>query len=288
MNLSDFKFDGNTAETVENIKKSGRLPHALLLEGESEAAMSLAVFLSAYAVCTGENKPCGVCKGCLNALNKTHADISYISPEASRKSKTVSIDQIRELAKDAYIKPNDGAAKVYIFENADKTLSEVVQNAFLKLLEEPPRGVYFILLCQSSRALLSTIISRCSVINLGGNTEPDSEAVQAAEAIAEGILSPREYELLKALRALESKELCDDILMCVKLLLFDAAAILSGAKAKQNPMLSKKLAARFTRQKLLDMIELTDSAKYKIKQNININLLTTQLCGEYRRISWQR
>ena len=50
----------------------------------------------------------------------------------------------------------------------------------------------------------------------------------------------------------------------------------------------KKKQFKTESKKLLDMIELTDSSKYKLKQNININLLTTQLCGEYRRISWQR
>ena len=43
-----------------------------------------------------------------------------------------------------------------------------------------------------------------------------------------------------------------------------------------------------TKGKIIEMIELTDSSAIKIKQNININLLTTWLCGEYRRISWQR
>ena len=94
--------------------------------------------------------------------------------------------------------------------------------------------------------------------------------------------------MLLALRSLADKSLADDILRAVKLILFDAVTVLSGAKASYKPELAKKLSSRFTRKKLLDMIELTDSSKYKLKQNININLLTTQLCGEYRRISWQR
>ena len=40
--------------------------------------------------------------------------------------------------------------------------------------------------------------------------------------------------------------------------------------------------------KLINMIELCDSSALQIKQNVNINLLTTRLCGEFRRISWQR
>ncbi len=288
MNLNDLLADEKSAKSITAVTESGRLPHAVILEGGGDNALKTAVYLSAYAVCSEDDRPCGRCKNCQNALNKTHADITYVHPEGTRKSKTLSIDQIRELSKDAFILPNDSDSKVYIFENADSVFSEVAQNAFLKLLEEPPAGVYFILICQSAKGLLPTIISRCALIYIGSEAEFSQDAKEAAEKIAEGILSLREYDLLLALRSLGDKPLSDDILTYVKLLLFDAVSLLSGAKPRYNPGLAKKLSAQFTRKKLLDMIELTDSSKYKIKQNININLLTTQMCGEYRRISWQR
>ena len=285
---TDYKPGGKAADILKNITGSGRRPHALIIEGGGEEASELAKYLSAFAVCSEQDKPCGHCKNCVNAFAKTHADITYVTPDSSSKSKTLTIDRIRELIKDAYILPNDSDSKVYIFENADSVFSEITQNAFLKLLEEPPKGVYFILLCQSAKGLLPTIISRCSMINLGGEAEINEEAQKAAEEIINGIISLNEYDLLLALRSLADKVLADDILRAVKLILFDAVTVLSGAKASYKPELAKKLSSRFTRKKLLDMIELTDSSKYKLKQNININLLTTQLCGEYRRISWQR
>ncbi len=285
---TDYKPGGKAADIIKNITESGRLPHALIIEGGGVEAAELAKYLSAFAVCSEQDKPCGHCKNCVNAFAKTHADITYVYPDNTSKSKTLTIDRIRELIKDAYILPNDSDSKVYIFENADSVFTEVTQNAFLKLLEEPPKGVYFILLCQSAKGLLPTIISRCSMINLGGEAEINEEAQKAAEKIANGIISLSEYDLLLALRSLADKSLADDILRAVKLILFDAVTVLSGAKASYKPELAKKLSSRFTRKKLLDMIELTDSSKYKLKQNININLLTTKLCGEYRRISWQR
>ena len=285
---TDYKPVGKAADIIKNITESGRLPHAFIIEGGGVEAAELAKYLSAFAVCSEQDKPCGHCKNCVNAFAKTHADITYVYPDSTSKSKTLTIDRIRELIKDAYILPNDSDSKVYIFENADSVFSEITQNAFLKLLEEPPKGVYFILLCQSAKGLLPTIISRCSMINLGGEAEIGEDAQKAAEEIINGIISLSEYDLLLALRSLADKALADDILRAVKLILFDAVTVLSGAKASYKPELAKKLSSRFTRKKLLDMIELTDSSKYKLKQNININLLTTQLCGEYRRISWQR
>ena len=285
---TDYKPGGKAADIIKNITESGRLPHAFIIEGGGVEAAELAKYLSAFAVCSEQDKPCGHCKNCVNAFAKTHADITYVYPDSTSKSKTLTSDRIRELIKDAYILPNDSDSKVYIFENADSVFTEVTQNAFLKLLEEPPKGVYFILLCQSAKGMLPTIISRCSMINLGGEAEIGEEAQKAAETIINGIISLSEYDLLLALRSLADKSLADDILRAVKLILFDAVTVLSGAKASYKPELAKKLSSRFTRKKLLDMIELTDRSKYKLKQNININLLTTQLCGEYRRISWQR
>lgn len=285
---TDYKPGGKAADIIKNITESGRLSHAFIIEGGGDEAAELAKYLSAFAVCSEQDKPCTRCKNCVNAFAKTHADITYVYPDSTSKSKTLSIDRIRELIKDAYILPNDSDSKVYIFENADSVFTEVTQNAFLKLLEEPPKGVYFILLCHSAKGLLPTILSRCSMINLGGESEIGEDAQKAAETIINGIISLSEYDLLLALRSLADKALADDILRAVKLILFDAVTVLSGAKANYKPELAKKLSTRFTRKKLLDMIELTDSSKYKLKQNININLLTTQLCGEYRRISWQR
>ena len=126
------------------------------------------------------------------------------------------------------------------------------------------------------------------MIRAGGDALPSEDALESAKAIARGILSSREYELLRALNDLTDKEKQADILLGVKLLLFDALAVLSGGDALTDSETARLLAARLTRAKLIGMIELTDSSDYKLKQNININLLTTWLCGEYRRILWQR
>ncbi len=111
------------------------------------------------------------------------------------------------------------------------------------------------------------------MIRTGGDALPSEDALESAKAIARGILSSREYELLRALNDLTDKEKQADILLGVKLLLRDALAVLSGGDALTDSETARLLA---------------DSSDYKLKQNININLLTTWLCGEYRRILWQR
>lgn len=287
MNFSGFDFDESVKDALSALDNHGRIPHAIVIESKNkEAALEAAKFLSMYVVCTGDSKPCKVCEQCHKAEIKAHADISYAYPE--KKSKTYSIEQMRSIIKDAYIRPNEADAKVYVFENADNRLSDIVQNSFLKLLEEPPQNVYFILLCESAQKLLVTILSRCTVIRLKNDVKIGEKPLEYAEKIVKGIISSREYDLLLALNVLADKEYADETLSTVRMILRDGLAVSVGTKAVFNEKLGKELAARFTKGKIIEMIELTDNSSIKIKQNININLLTTWLCGEYRRISWQR
>ena len=288
MNFCGFSFHSDTCEQISRLVQSGRLPHAVIIESKSDKqAHNLAALLAAYAVCREEDKPCGICRQCKNALANTHADIQTLTPDKKSKSGIYSIDQIRSLAVNAQVRPNDADAKVYILEEADKRLPEVQQNAFLKLLEEPPQRIFFLLLVGSAKALLSTIRSRCTVIRIVSEESIGDEARKNAEAIIEGILSPREYDLMLTIRILTDKSRQTEILSAVKQYLRDALVLLSGGNTA-DPALARKLAARLTRKKIIDMLELTDSCSAGLQQNGNINLLTTWLCEEYRRILWQR
>ena len=71
---------------------------------------------------------------------------------------------------DVYVKPNDNRYKVYIIESANKMTHEA-QNAFLKVLEEPPEYAVFIMLCESSDAMLITVKSRATVYSTERFTE---------------------------------------------------------------------------------------------------------------------
>lgn len=282
-----FEFDKELMQTAESATRGGRLPHALIIESpDSERAERLAVLLSMTAVCAEQNKPCGKCKNCLNAERKNHPDIFY--QELPPKKKQYSIDQMRDLIKDAYILPNEAQAKVYILKNCDERFSKTAQNTFLKLSEEPPENVLFLLLCKNAQSLLETIRSRFTVIRLRGTKQTDEMAREAAHSIIVGITETREYPLLKALGALKDKDRAPEILAEVKLCLRDALVVLSGGTPIGDPEAARIPATRLTRKKIIEMIELCDSSDNQIKQNVNINLLVTRMCGEFRRITWQR
>lgn len=137
--------------------------HAYIFEGErGGGSLEAASLFSASLVCERQNTaPCGGCNACILAKAESHPDIHRTAPLKDKKN--ISVEQIRELHKDAFLKPFENGKKVYIVTYGDD-LNEQAQNAFLKLLEEPPEYVVFIILTENIESLLPTVRSRCEKI----------------------------------------------------------------------------------------------------------------------------
>lgn len=88
---------------------------------------------------------------------------TVVLPTEDRK--LLSVDDIRDMKETAYSSASGGAKKVYIVPNSDN-MTPQAQNAFLKLLEEPPQDCVFLLLAEDRYNLLSTIRSRCILLRL--------------------------------------------------------------------------------------------------------------------------
>lgn len=148
--------------TVQNFIKEKRIPHAILIEGDyGNGKHTLAKFISKAIVCGGN--PCDSCNNCHLADINSHPDITIIAPHDGKKS--ITVDQIRTVREEAIIKPHQAEKRVFVIDGAD-TMNPQSQNALLKVLEEPPKTVMFILIAESKTALLDTIISRCVTLSL--------------------------------------------------------------------------------------------------------------------------
>ena len=103
----------------------------------------------------------------------------------------VTVELVRQLRQDVYIRPNDGARKVYIFADCGQ-LNQRDQNVLLKIVEEGPPYAAFIFCADSPAALLETIRSRCVMLKYDDGAEvplrPD--AVELCRAFAAGRLLP--------------------------------------------------------------------------------------------------
>ena len=148
-------------------QESGRgLAHAYIISGPTGSGRhTLARLLAAAMVCTSDSgsRPCGKCSPCKKITAGIHPDFEIISgPE---EGKPITVDQIRALRSDAYIRPNEGNRKIYLLEGADQ-MNASAQNAMLKLLEEGPGYAVFLLLAENGGGLLQTVRSRCEELVL--------------------------------------------------------------------------------------------------------------------------
>lgn len=165
MNFNDFVGNQKVLSEIKNLMAQNRFPHAVIIEGESGVGKTtLAKLMAKWAVCSDKNnKPCDICNNCFKAENNIHPDIITITKP---KDKTlIPVSMIREIRSDAYILPNEASKKVYIIDDSDK-MDTYCQNIILKILEEPPETVIFIMTCVSSSSMLETVRSRSSVFSL--------------------------------------------------------------------------------------------------------------------------
>lgn len=142
----------------------GALSHAYIIWGpDNSGKENLALSLAAAIVCTdSENRPCGICRNCMKAFKGNHPDIITIEKQTGKRE--IYVDQIRRIISDAPVMPNEADKKVYIIYHAD-SMNANAQNAFLKLLEEPPSHSSFILIGTNPGNFLNTIRSRCVELN---------------------------------------------------------------------------------------------------------------------------
>ena len=147
-------------KTLKNAIAKNQISHAYLFSGpRGTGKTSLAKLFAKTINCTGENKPCGECDNCKEALNNTHPDIIELDAASNN-----SIDNIRDIISKVKYPPLFGKYKVYIIDEVHM-LSTSAFNALLKTLEEPPANVIFILATTEPQKIIPTVLSRCQRYN---------------------------------------------------------------------------------------------------------------------------
>ncbi len=259
-----FPVIGNerTKNAVENMIAANRIPHAILIEGtEGDGKTALASFICTAAVCEDGNKPCGACDNCRLLANGNHPDVTVITTEKDRK--TISVNQVREIIFSASVLPQKSNKKVFIINPADAMTAQA-QNALLKVLEEPPASVIFILIATNRTAMLGTIISRCTLLSSGSSEEKlSSKTIDLANEFFEKIHSGSRYELMRLLLPLE-KDRGKTLDFYNEL----EVKIISEIKNISSPTLIR----RYDR-----MLDTVTSHKKLIKSNANLSLLLSHL-----------
>ncbi len=318
------KIYGNSfaLKTFSSMIKSGRIPHSYLIYGEKGLGKkTIANYLAQLLLCeNGGETPCGNCKACKLAQNRTHPDIIY--PEQSGKLNTYTVEVCRGVCADAYVAPNNGNRKIYIFADSDN-IQLPAQNALLKIVEEPPEPVYFIFTAQSKDAFLPTILSRVTSIGVSLISEDlcrealtvrNYEENQISEAIkafgtnigmcveyienpllqtitaltkkaVDSIIIKDEYGLLTVFSSPELKERdsATSFLKMLDVVIRDSSVLRYNEIADVSGCYkigAIRLSEKISVKSAMRIHNALDKAAADIKSNVSTTLVMSALCGE--------
>lgn len=188
--------------TLKNELVSGRVAHAYLFTGSRGTGKTTCAKILAKAVnCLSphDGNPCNECEICRGIDNGSVLDVIEIDAASNN-----GVDNIRDLRDEANFTPVKAKYRVYIIDEVHM-LSAGAFNALLKILEEPPEHVIFILATTEVHKLPATILSRCQRFDFKRitpedicarlqyvaqheNITLDSDAAQLIAKVADGAL----------------------------------------------------------------------------------------------------
>ncbi len=284
MSLKSLLGDTEVSAQLSGLIASRRLPHAVVLESKDRTlAKNTATEIAKAFVCSDESvRPCCRCSNCLKVEEGIHPDLYTVN--ITDKKQAVGVGEIRTMISDCYVKPNEAQSKVYFI--FDKMTVEA-QNALLKILEEPPRNVQFIITTESSTILLQTVLSRSTVFKIGNRTpdekDPKNEkAKEIAVEIASAIPKNIELPLLiatgklvpdKAVAQKVLEKLSEFLSMALEEKYFPNAA---------SPSYITEMSRTLRKRSLVKLLDVIAEAQEMLSRNCNMNLLATWLCANIR------
>ena len=296
--------------------RGGRLPHAILIEGDKGTGRkTFANLVVAAILCEGAKAelPCGECRHCVKVTKNIHPDITVL--EGTGGVRSFHIDTVRQMRTDAIVKPNEAEARVFLLVDV-QNMSLQAQNALLKIVEEPPRGVHFIMICENRKQMLETIRSRASVVTIEAPgvevcceylaeclPEQTAESLRAAAVSTNGnigkalllleeqqedntLIAAREglYNLLRGdeLAALEGLRVLErdreGFLQYLAAMRTVATGLLPGHSATDKDI-PAPLPLR-----VMQIIDIIDEISHAVRGNGSVLLLTTDLCARIRAV----
>jgi DNA polymerase III subunit gamma/tau len=150
----------HVTRTLKNAIEQGRTAHGYIFSGHRGIGKTTVARILAMALnCRSSDKPvmepCGICESCTEIRAGNSVDVMEIDAATNR-----GIDEIRELREGARYRPARDRFKIYILDEAHQ-ITDAAFNALLKILEEPPSHVVFMLATTQPEDIPQTIRSRC-------------------------------------------------------------------------------------------------------------------------------
>ena len=182
--FDDVVGQGAVTQTLKTQLLSGHMSHAYLFTGSrGTGKTSCAKILSKAVNCLNPHNgnPCNVCEACKAIDAGTCMDVLEIDAASNN-----GVDNVRDLRDDAIYAPSQVKKRVYIIDEVHM-LSISAFNALLKIIEEPPEHLLFILATTELHKVPATILSRCQRFSFRRITPEDIAARLQYVSYQEGI-----------------------------------------------------------------------------------------------------
>lgn len=300
--MEKLLYCDNAYESLDKMFKSGRFPHALLIEGaQGSGKKQIAKYAASLLLCRGENPPCNKCIACKKVENDTHPDLVILN---GSEKKAFAIDKIRELRTDGWRAPNESERRVFLLTDVQNMLP-ASQNALLKIIEEPPKHLHFIFTASSRGALLDTILSRTMLMTqpelsyeerlaVLKQKRPDigenelSSAAMSFSTVGQAMLALGEESTKKRLLAaadLYEATVSRDRYKAIKTLTAfekDREGLLSVLGVFRTLCIDKLTSgeAGFSALQCSEIVDIIERAELRVRQNVGMAILSAVLAGE--------
>ena len=277
------------ARRIREAAGRGTLSHALLFTGPGDR-LAAARMAAAALECTGSgSRPCGACPACRKVRQDIHPDVITVRDE---QHKNLSVDVVREMRADAFIRPNEGRRKVYLFPDC-ALLTEQDQNVLLKLVEEGPPYAAFLFCAENTNQMLQTLRSRCVELKLHPAAGEGAGLPEAAEALCRCVGSRRRGAVAELAVRLEKKRLSREDLAAAlegSREIFAAALLLpyGPSGARSGGELEQALAKSLTKNQIMRTIEILQKYRGECTYNVGVGHVLGALAVELEGILRQR
>ena len=259
----------NTAQRLREAAARGTLSHALIFSGPGERTAAARYAAAAMECTAGGERPCLACPDCRKVIRDIHPDVVFVRDEEHAE---ISVDVVRRARADAFIRPNEGARKIYIFEDCS-LLTEKDQNVLLKTVEEGPAYAAFFFCTENAAALLQTIRSRCVEVKTApvqqGEGADLPQAVELARVIAAGSAAGRAAFFVSLEREKIKRDALGALFEQTRLLFSAALLSLYGeAPAENDREIAALISKSLTKSQILGTIDLLRA--YRIHCTYNV------------------
>ena len=273
------------ARRIREVAGRGTLSHALLFSGSGDRIAAAQYAAAAMECQGGGQKPCGTCPACRKVFSGIHPDVITVRDEAH---KNLSVDTVRQIRADAYIRPNDGARKVYIFPDCT-ILTEQDQNVLLKIVEEGPPYAAFLFCAENSSVVLQTLRSRCVELKLHPAVTVEKESSEAGVELCRLLAAGKRGTVTELMVRLEKKRRDRDGLAAMldqARTLLAAALLAQYGQSPEGPdaALIVQLGKRLTKQRIMGTIELLQTYRGACSYNVGASHVLGALAVELEEI----